>query len=55
MPAADYARRSACPLRKRGKIELGVDLSTLPFGVIVEGIRVDAGVAHLYGRTVKGG
>jgi len=38
-----------------GKIELGVDLSTLPFGAILEGIRVGAGVARIYGRTVKGG
>mgnify|MGYP001182250771 FL=1 len=38
-----------------GRIELGVDLSTLPFGAIVEGVKIDAGVAHLYGRTVKGG
>ncbi|MBP7784891.1 MAG: hypothetical protein KA064_02690, partial [Firmicutes bacterium] len=37
------------------RIQLGVDLSTLPFGAIVEGVRIDAGVAHLYGRTVKGG
>jgi len=38
-----------------GKIELGVDLSTLPFGTVLEGIRVSAGVARVYGRTVKGG
>lgn len=38
-----------------GKIELGVDLSALPFGTILEGIRVGAGAAHVYGRTVKGG
>ena len=37
------------------KIELGVDLSTLPFGVALEGIRVGAGAARMYGRTVKGG
>jgi len=38
-----------------GRVELGVDLSTLPFGAVLEGIRVGAGVAHMYGRTVKGG
>lgn len=38
-----------------GRIEIGVDLSTLPFGAILEGIRIDAGVVHVYGRTVKGG
>ncbi len=38
-----------------GKIELGVDLSALPFGIALEGMRIDAGVVQVYGRTAKGG
>lgn len=38
-----------------GKIELGVDLSGLPFGISLEGMRVEAGVVHVYGRTGEGG
>lgn len=38
-----------------GRIELGVDLSTLPFGAALEGVRIGAGAVYVYGRTTKGG
>lgn len=38
-----------------GRIELGVDLSGLPFGISLEGMRIESGVVCVYGTTGEGG
>ncbi len=38
-----------------GMIELGIDLSALPLGIVWEGTRISAGSVGVFGTTAKGG